>query len=30
MVKEMKQRDVNAALKNAGCAVISDDGPHTK
>lgn len=30
MVKEMKQRDVNAALKDAGCTVLSDNGPHTK
>ena len=30
MTKPMKQRDVNAALRAAGCTVLSDEGPHTK
>lgn len=30
MVKAMKRRDVEAALSNAGCYVVSDGGKHTK
>jgi hypothetical protein len=30
MVKAMKRRDVEAALRSGGCVVISDDGKHTK
>lgn len=30
MVKAMKLRDVEKALREQGCSVISDRGPHTK
>ncbi len=30
MVKAMKRRDVEQALRGAGCTVVSEDGAHTK
>ena len=30
MVKAMKLRDVERALREQGCSVLSDRGPHTK
>lgn len=30
MVKAMRHRAVEAALRRNGCRVVSDDGPHTK
>jgi len=29
VAKEMKRRDVNRALRRAGCVIKNDDGPHT-
>lgn len=30
MVKAMKRRDFESALRAAGCSVVSEDGKHTK